>query len=389
MPNNNFQWKWVITKSVLILSFLLSIFLIPFSVLFLSVAQTLQGLSFGILTLFIGFFPFVLYIYVQSPKNRLGFFCLVSHIGIIGLLLLFILIRTPHGNQGQQLRATHQFIDHRKFNRFNIFNWVPEIDQLTLGARIIPFIDDRITIDQARLLTIYLKNAYKDMDQSQNFQQLGTALNHCYAEILGWRVNPGHYYLYIPEVLTDKQPPAIVFIHGSLGNFKVYLWFWAKLAEEKGFVIIAPSFGTGNWRTPVGDKHVVQTIEAADKIIPLNRDQIYLSGLSNGGLEVSRLADLYPQRFRGLIYLSPVFDYQILDSNEFVLKWQNKPILVLTGKKDKRIPFKYILERTTFFKNNGVDITERFYASEDHFLFLSQSERVFHDILQWLNRYYH
>jgi len=183
----------------------------------------------------------------------------------------------------------------------------------------------------------------------------------------------------------DGPLPAMVFLHGSAGNFKPYLWLWSKLAEEQGIVIIAPSFGFGNWRQSGGATSVLQALDDAAKMIEIDQTQVYLAGLSNGGLGVSQLAEESPERFRGLIFISPVMATEIVDKATFSDLWRGRPVLVVTGQADQRVPISYVRQRVSILKAGGVEVADITYSGEDHFLFFSQSENVLNDVANWLS----
>jgi predicted esterase len=118
--------------------------------------------------------------------------------------------------------------------------------------------------------------------------------------------------------------------------------------------------------------------------VELDPRRLYLDGLSNGGLGVSRLASAQPEKFRGLIFLSPVMDTSLVDNPTFQQAWQGRPVLVITGAADERISLSYVEQRVATFKAGGVAVTKRVYPGEDHFLFFSQPEAILADISTWL-----
>jgi phospholipase/carboxylesterase len=205
-----------------------------------------------------------------------------------------------------------------------------------------------------------------------------------YAELAGLPYDVGHYYLYIPKNRPDGPLPALLFLHGSAGNFKSYMWLWAKLAEEQGLVIIAPSFGFGSWRPPVSMQAVLAAVDDAATVVPLDSTQIYAVGLSNGGIVTSQLGKNFPERFRGLIYLSPVLPPKIVDQEPFLTNWPERPMLIITGAADRRIPLENIKQHVATLEAAGVVLTTKIYPDEDHFLFFSQPENVLNDISIWL-----
>jgi pimeloyl-ACP methyl ester carboxylesterase len=148
-------------------------------------------------------------------------------------------------------------------------------------------------------------------------------------------------------------------------------------------VVIAPSFGFGNWDR-AGMASVLQALDDAATVVDINQDRVYLAGLSNGGLGVSQLAVAAPGRFRGLIFISPVMATEIADGRAFQDAWRDRPVLLVTGEADRRIPVSYVRQRAAKLRAGGVQVTEVTYPNEDHFLFFSQPERVLGDISRWL-----
>ncbi len=247
-----------------------------------------------------------------------------------------------------------------------------------------PYPDSLFTRQQMRRVSPFTLALYREMDRDPDFWQLGSAMGGAYADVFGQPFDTGHYYLYVPRNRLPGALPAILLLHGSAGNFKAYTWAWAKLAETRGCVIVAPSFGFGDWTQPGGERAALAALEDASKWVEIDASRVYLAGLSNGGLGISLLARRAPQRYRGLIYLSPVMPPDILDQPEFQAAWKGRPVLVVTGEADERIPLRYVTERAQRLMDGGVAVTYRTYPGEDHFLFFSQLDDVLRHISAWL-----
>jgi pimeloyl-ACP methyl ester carboxylesterase len=101
-------------------------------------------------------------------------------------------------------------------------------------------------------------------------------------------------------------------------------------------------------------------------------------------LGVSQLAAAEPARFRGLVFLSPVMATEIVDGGAFRDAWRSRPVLVMTGEADERIPASYVRQRASNLRAGGVQVTEIVYPGEDHFLVFSQPQKVMDDIAEWL-----
>jgi pimeloyl-ACP methyl ester carboxylesterase len=310
---------------------------------------------------------------------------LLLTIMLVGVLAA-ILSATPDGLPPVDSPVSHRFIGREGFQRFTVANIVPEIEQINLGFWVMPALDGLFTVKQARRDAPSTIALYQEMEHDPNFHQLGSVMGWSYAEVLRRPFDAGHYYLYVPRQRPAGPLPVIVFLHGSFGNFKTYTWVWAKLAEARGFVIIAPSYGFGNWRRPAGDHIVPRVLDDAARVVEIDRRRIYLAGLSNGGFGVARQGLASPELFRGLIFISPVMDAEIVDSPDFLRAWRDRPLLVLAGRADERIPLQYVAKRVSALKTGGVDVTCVTYPAEDHFLFFTGSTQVLKDISLWLPR---
>ncbi len=310
---------------------------------------------------------------LRSARPRLG-----SPVSLVlGMLVITIaagvLISTPSGDPGPGSPVHQRFTGPRQFPRYTFTNIVPEIEQVNLGFWVMPLLDRFLIYPQARRVSVFTLDLYREMESDPDFHALGSAMGWTYAEQLRQPYDVGHYYLYIPKKRPAGALPAIVFLHGSYGNFKAYTWAWSHLAEELGYVVISPSFGFGNWGNPGGVESVLRALEDARTVVELDEKRIYLAGLSNGGLGVSRLAAAGPDRFRGLIFISPVMATEIIDQTVFQQQWAGRPVLVLTGEADERIPVEYVNERVERLVKAGVPVEYVTYPGEDHFLFFSGS----------------
>ena len=370
---------------LLIIYFGLVLLMGPVSVWLLFAAQTWTGTGLALSGLITLLLPITLLFSYQLPIHHrlwrrvslvLGF-CLV---GLIGSILW----RTPTGSPNINSPVSHQFSQPTTFPRFVLPNVVPEVEQLNLGFTVMSYLDPILDTTQATYLSELTFTIYSEMENDPNFHALGSVMGWAYAEILGKPFNVGHYYRYIPQNHGNKPLPVLIFLHGSAGNFKGYFWLLSKLAEEQGMIIIAPSFGFGNWQPPDGTEAVLAALFRTAAQTPIDQKRIYLAGISNGGLGVSRAAATSPNQFCGLIFLSPVMDQGIVDGQAFQRAWQERPILVITGEDDRRVPLGFVEERIMHLKNGHVDVTPIYYPNEDHFLFFSQPEPVLNNISTWI-----
>ena len=358
--------------------------LIPPSLWLLFNAQTWIGRGFAICGLLLLPLPFVLLRWHQQHEKRKmwgGGFALIT-IALIGFFVA-VVVAAPSGSARAQSPVQHRFFRNSQFHRYSLTNIIPEIEQMNLGFLLMPFLDPILTVEQADHVSVFTLDLYRKMENDSDFHELGSVMGLAYTDLLGFSTGTGHYYLYVPQNKPEGPLPAIVFLHGSGGNFKTYIWVWSKLAEAEGFVIIAPSYGFGSWDGD-GVDVVLEAIEDARQVVNLDEDRLYLAGLSNGGLGVSQLADAQPEMFRGLIFLSPVMANHIVDAPAFQEKWQKRPVLVISGAVDRRIPIGYIEQRVSTMEVGEIDVSTVIYPNEDHFLVFSQPQSIMENVANWL-----
>lgn len=352
---------------------------------FLTIALTWPGRGLAIIGLGLTLLPLLLAL-SQSKTERRALWQAVALAlaGLIFLIVVLILLATPDGRAAPGSPVSHQFAGTGRFRRDSPANLVPEIEQINLGFRLIPLIDPIMTYRQARRVSVFTLDLYREMERDPDFHRLGSAMPYAYDELFLRPLDAGHYYLYVPASPSDGPRPAIVYLHGAFGPFKTYTYAWSKLADDLGYVIIAPTYGLGQWPDPDGTQTALDALDHALTIADIDPQRIYLAGLSNGGLAVTRMALAAPDRFAGLIFLSPVIDDGLIARPEFQAAWHGRPALVITGQADERLPASYVLNGVAQMQAIGMDVTSILYPGEDHFLFFSQLEAVLDDIADWL-----
>ena len=301
-------------------------------------------------------------------------------------VLALIGFQAPSGRPRQGSPIQHRFSKGPiPFPQHSLFNVIPESEQINMGFLMMPFLDPYFTFGQAGRVSGPTRALYREMEADPDFHALGSAMVWAYPEMWGEPADVGHYYLYIPRHRRRGPIPAMVFLHGSMGNFKPYTWVLSRLAEKRGMAIISPSFGMGNWRLPESRQAVERALEDASRVVEIDRSHLYLAGLSNGGLGVSQVADAFPDRFRGLIFISAVFDPEVLSTAHFLNKWQGRPALVLAGEADERIPFSWTQEQVALLKAGKVKVFETSYPGEDHFLFFTRWKDLVETMSAWMD----
>jgi predicted esterase len=358
----------------------------PVSALLLVTCATWPGMMFGIGALLLGAAPALLWLRPGIPRLRL--------VGMVAfalwlLITLGLILVSPDGAPPKDARVQNRYSDGGwHYQRFTLGALLPEIDQFLLGFRLVPMADRLFTMKQARSVSGLTRKIYAELEADEDFHALGSVMPEAYNEIWGQPFDHGHYFLYVPPHLDRKTPaPALVFLHGSGGNFKAYTWLLSKVADERGMVLVAPTFGMGNWDPQHSAPVVMAALNDAARVVPLDMNHVHLAGLSNGGLGVSQVAASEAGRqFHSFIFLSPVCDEDALGSKAFSIHVYDKPVLIVTGKEDDRVPLPFVVTCAGIMKKAGAHVEMNAYAGADHILVFSHRERFLKQLSDWLGR---
>ncbi|MEO5715088.1 MAG: prolyl oligopeptidase family serine peptidase [Luteolibacter sp.] len=365
-----------------------SLLVCPLALLLLVSCVTVQGAVFGVGSLLLGIAPSLVLIGARRhPRlRRAGWICFVCWL----LVALGLAIVSPNGRSRSDARVRNCYVGGSEaYQRLALGALLPEVDQFMLGFKLVTVVDSLFTAKQASSLSVLTKKIYADLESDADFHALGSVMPDAYDELWGRKFDRGHYFLYVPPRLDRRRPaPALVFLHGSGGNFKAYTWLLSRVADECGMVLICPSYGMGNWESPGGIQAVAAALGDAGKSLPLDLNQVHLAGLSNGGLGVSRVAASdFGKRFRSLIFLSAVCDGAAIATSNFADQWRDKPVLIITGAADDRVPLRYVSGYASRMRNSGARIEMNTYESADHFLFFSHRDRCLEQLSSWLKQH--
>ena len=308
--------------------------------------------------------------------------------GLAVLLLAIDFGLTPDGQPLPGAPVRSCFTGATVYRRASLANLVPEMDQLILASYVMPFLDSLMDEPNTQELRGQIRQVYGEMRQAPEFECLGSVLGQTYADLFLGQRPVGHFYEYIPRSAGRQRLPTVIFLHGSLGNFKGYLWVWKRLADEYGFAIVAPTFGSGNWDQPGGEDAIEQARRYCASHPRLDPARLYLAGLSNGGRGVCLGARRAPNAYRGLIFISPVMDTDLLLTDSFLAAWKGKPLLILHGTADNRIPAYCIREAAALLEHAGLRVETHFFEGQTHFLLFTIRGQVCGRIGEWLKADY-
>ena len=180
-----------------------------------------------------------------------------------------------------------------------------------------------------------------------------------------------NYLLYIPEEYpaSKEKWPLVLFLHGAgeRGDDleKVKMHGPPKLIEREQktfpFLLVSPQCPTGeSWSN---DKMVATLSALLDDVAALyrvDRNRIYLTGLSMGGFGTWRLACDYPDRFAAI---APICGRGNPEKVEAI---RHLPIWVFHGQQDKTVPLKNSQDMVDALKALGSDVKFTVYPGAGH-----------------------
>ena len=271
-------------------------------------------------------------------------------------------------------------------SRFAPSSLVPEVDQLLLGARLAPYLDPYLDKARGKRVSSLVREVYAGMEADAAFQGVESVLGACYGELFGSLSEDVHYFKYVPRQRGPGPYPVVIFLHGSLGNFQGYTWVLKALADEAGVAIVAPTFGAGNWWKDPSCKMLRRTREVCAADPELDASQLWLAALSNGGTGLTRAVADHGREYRGFLIFSCVLEPAVVLSPAFAQAIRGRPVLLLHGEEDERIPVRGIRQTESILRGQGARVTSRYFAGEDHFLLFSKRKELMRLCAEWMRR---
>jgi len=347
--------------------------------LLLALGVTLRGRSVGLSAVVLASVLFCCVGYWRRPwfKKIRGWFCGV--LLPLSLLLYLIPAWLAPSDGAAQGRVRNCFLRGQgRFCRQAPWNVVPEVDQVNIGMTLLPAVDPYLDFEEAQNLRSGVLPLYEAMDP--DFQAAGSVMGLAYREIVHMEFRTGHYFAFVPATRAGERLACLVFLHGLGGNPKMYLWVLSGISRYTKCVVIAPSFGLGNWDQAGGAELVVDVTREALATLPVDPQRIFLLGYSNGAMGVTRAAIQQPRLFRGLIYLSPVTEDELFATPQFLTPGRDRRILFLHGGRDQRIPRTFVEATVMSLRQRGCDVRLKIYDNDGHFLLISRPDAVLADI---------
>lgn len=239
----------------------------------------------------------------------------------------------------------------------------------------------------------------------------------------------GVWFIYPPNFDPAKKYPTLLYCQGgpqsALTQFFSVRWNFALMAAND-YIVVAPNrrgmpgWGT-KWNEDIskdwGGQPMRDYLAAADfaKTLPyVDGDRMGAVGASYGGYSVFMLAGIHENRFKTFIAHDGLFDmkswfltteelwfakwdlggspydtptpksYTDYNPSNFVNKW-NKPIMVIQGGIDYRVPYEQGQEAFQAAKLKGLKTKFLYFPNENHWVLHAQNGLVWQrEFFEWL-----
>lgn len=238
----------------------------------------------------------------------------------------------------------------------------------------------------------------------------------------------GVWFHYPPNFDPNKKYPTLLYCQGgpqsALSQYFSYRWNFALMAAN-GYIVVAPNrrgmpgWGT-EWNEAIsrdwGGQPMRDYLAATDfaKTLPfVDADRMAAVGASYGGYSVFMLAGIHENRFKTFISHNGLYNMQswygnteelwfanwdvgepwetptpkaYIDYNpsRYIDKW-NRPIMIIQGGKDYRVPIEQGLEAFQRAKLKGLNAKLLYFPDENHWVLRPQNALVWQrEFFEWL-----
>ncbi|MBJ07362.1 MAG: hypothetical protein CMO40_09645 [Verrucomicrobiaceae bacterium] len=295
--------------------------------------------------------------------------------------------KAPGYSDDPQAKARTIYRDARGPSRFSPVNLVPEVDQQILRSYLTSALDPNLSWSQAARLRADFISVHDEMQEDLDLAVLPSVLGSTYRATVGLGAKAGPVFVYVPEVSGSPALPAIVFLHDRMGNSHGYWTVWKKFADTYRYAIVSPTFGTGNWSGEGGLETIEQARQLCIEDPRINEKKLILAGISNGTTGVTRGGRATPGKWQGLLFISPVIEKSVIESEEFKNGWGGRRALIITGEQDRQTPSAHVRKAVSSMADIGMEITTHYLEDAHHFLFLSEPEQVSKLISGWVKSF--
>jgi len=162
--------------------------------------------------------------------------------------------------------------------------------------------------------------------------------------------------LYVPPSYQPAHRyPLIICLHGAGFNGDRYLERWSPRLGER-YLLACPSIADGAWWTRDGELLVMAVLDEVARRYHVDRDRVFLTGMSNGGLGTYLIGLNHTDQFAALIPMAGAFPralYPLFDNAK------RTPFYLIHGAHDQVIPVSFSRNIAAYLKQEGIPVVYR------------------------------
>lgn len=149
------------------------------------------------------------------------------------------------------------------------------------------------------------------------------------------RGRPHTFGLYVPASYTPEQAyPLVLCLHGAGFTGDAYLERWQPRLGDR-YILACPTLLRGDWWTRTAEHLVLATLRTVAAQYRIDRDRVFLTGMSNGGIGAWLIGSHHAPLFAGLAPMAGGLDDVLFP---FLDNLRNTPVYMIHGRRDQVMP---------------------------------------------------
>jgi len=143
------------------------------------------------------------------------------------------------------------------------------------------------------------------------------------------------YSLYVPPLYNPANAyPLLVCLHGAGFTGESYLERWVPRLDDR-YILVCPTVSMGAWWSRSAEELVLEIINTLHEHYHIDRDRVFLTGMSNGGIGAWIIGMHHADMFAGMAPMASGIDDVLFP---FLDNLRNTPVYIIHGLHDQVMP---------------------------------------------------
>ena len=170
------------------------------------------------------------------------------------------------------------------------------------------------------------------------------------------RGRPHSFALFVPENYQPSRSYGLVIcLHGAGFTGEAYLDRW-KVRLGDDYILACPTYGMGAWWERGAEELVLATMRTVWSRYRIDRDRVFLTGMSNGGIGAWIIGMHHADLFAGLAPMASGIDDVLYP---FLSNLRTTPVYMIHGSQDEVMPVRLSRELATELTRLGYEFVYR------------------------------